>query len=102
MGLANVLAAVQSGIVRFDGSLGGLGGCPYAPGASGNISSEDAIHMLDAMGYDTGINIPKLLLLAKELPNIVGHVVPGQVAKAGSTYTLHPEPDYVDELRRAQ
>jgi hydroxymethylglutaryl-CoA lyase len=102
MGLANVLAAVQSGVVRFDGSLGGLGGCPYAPGASGNISSEDAIHMLDAMGYDTGMNIPKLLQLARELPAIVGHAVPGQVAKAGSTYTLHPEPDYVDELRRAQ
>ena len=102
MGLANVLAAVQSGIVRFDGSLGGLGGCPYAPGASGNISSEDAIHMLDAMGYDTGMNIPKLLQLAKELPKIVGHEVPGQVAKAGSACTLHPAPDYVDELRRAQ
>ena len=102
MGLANILAAVQSGIVRFDGSLGGLGGCPYAPGASGNVSSEDAIHMLDSMGYDTGINIPKLLELAKELPQIVGHEVPGQVAKAGSTYTLHPEPTYVDELRRAQ
>jgi hydroxymethylglutaryl-CoA lyase len=102
MGLANVLAAVQSGIVRFDGSLGGLGGCPYAPGASGNISSEDAIHMLDAMGYDTGMNIPKLLQLAKELPMIVGHEVPGQVAKAGSTFTLHPEPSYVEELRRTQ
>ncbi|MBU3626965.1 hydroxymethylglutaryl-CoA lyase [Polynucleobacter sp. JS-Safj-400b-B2] len=102
MGLANVLAAVQSGIIRFDGSLGGLGGCPYAPGASGNISSEDAIHMLDAMGYDTGMNIPKLLQLARELPAIVGHEVPGQVAKAGTTYTLHPEPNYVDELRRAQ
>ena len=102
MGLANLLAAVQSGITRFDGSLGGLGGCPYAPGASGNISSEDAIHMLDAMGYDTGMNIPKLLQIAKELPMIVGHEVPGQVAKAGSTCTLHPEPSYVDELRRAQ
>ena len=102
MGLANVLASVQSGIVRFDGSLGGLGGCPYAPGASGNISSEDAIHMLAAMGYDTGINIPKLLQLARELPKIVGHEVPGQVAKAGTTYTLHPEPSYVEELRRAQ
>jgi hydroxymethylglutaryl-CoA lyase len=102
MGLANMLAAVQSGIVRFDGSLGGLGGCPYAPGASGNISSEDAIHMLDAMGYDTGINIPKLLKLAKQLPQVVGHEVPGQVAKAGSTFTLHAEPSYVDELRRAQ
>jgi hydroxymethylglutaryl-CoA lyase len=102
MGLANILAAVQSGIVRFDGSLGGLGGCPYAPGASGNVSSEDAIHMLDAMGYDTGMNIPKLIQLARELPKIVGHEVPGQVAKAGSTCTLHPEPGYVDELRRAQ
>ena len=58
--------------------------------------------MLDAMGYDTGMNIPQLLQLARELPKIVGHEVPGQVAKAGSTYTLHPEPDYVDELRRAQ
>ena len=102
MGLANVLAAVQSGIVRFDGSLGGLGGCPYAPGASGNISSEDAIHMLDSMGYDTGMNISKLIQLARELPRIVGHEVPGQVAKAGTTSTLHPEPNYVDELRRAQ
>ncbi|MFY9439584.1 MAG: hydroxymethylglutaryl-CoA lyase, partial [Burkholderiaceae bacterium] len=56
MGLANVLAAAQGGITRFDGSLGGLGGCPYAPGASGNICSEDAINMLDSMGYDTGID----------------------------------------------
>jgi hydroxymethylglutaryl-CoA lyase len=102
MGLANLLAAVQSGIVRFDGSLGGLGGCPYAPGASGNISSEDAIHMLDAMGYDAGMNIPRLIQLARELPKIVGHEVPGQVAKAGTTNALHPEPDYVDELRRVQ
>lgn len=99
MGLANVLAAVQSGIIRFDGSLGGLGGCPYAPGASGNISSEDAIHMLDAMGYDTGINIPKLLELARELTLIVGHPVPGQVAKAGSICDLHPAPSDLNELR---
>ena len=99
MGLANVLAAVQSGIVRFDGSLGGLGGCPYAPGASGNISSEDAIHMLDAMGYDTGMNIPKLLDLARELPQIVGHSVPGQVAKAGRSCDLHPAPEYIHDLK---
>ena len=100
MGLANVLAAVQSGITRFDGSLGGLGGCPYAPGASGNISSEDAIHMLDAMGYDTGMNIPNLLAIARELPAIVGHSVPGQVAKAGRTCDLHQAPEYVKELRQ--
>ena len=99
MGLANVLAAVQSGITRFDGSLGGLGGCPYAPGASGNISSEDAIHMLDAMGYDTGMDIPRLLVLARELPEIVGHIVPGQVAKAGRSCDLHPAPSYINELK---
>jgi hydroxymethylglutaryl-CoA lyase len=92
MGLANILASVQSGITRFDGSLGGLGGCPYAPGASGNVCSEDAIHMVDAMGYDTGINIDALLVIAKGLPQIVGHDVPGQVAKAGRIHDLHPEP----------
>ena len=102
MGLANVLAAVQGGIVRFDGSLGGLGGCPYAPGASGNISSEDAIHMLDAMGYDTGIDLPRLLQLARQLPQLLGHDVPGQVAKAGRIADLHPAPAGVAQLRQAQ
>lgn len=99
MGLANVLAAVEGGITRFDGSLGGLGGCPYAPGASGNICSEDAIHMLDAMGYDTGIDLDKLLNVARHLPEIVGHDVPGQVAKAGRITDLHPAPASVQELR---
>ena len=101
MGLANVLAAVQGGITRFDGSLGGLGGCPYAPGASGNICSEDAIHMLDAMGYDTGIDLPRLLAVARALPGIVGHAVPGQVAKAGRITDLHPAPPEVAQLRGA-
>ena len=99
MGLANVLAAVQGGIERFDGSLGGLGGCPYAPGASGNIASEDAIHMLDAMGYDTGIDLEKLLAVARALPHLLGHDVPGQVAKAGRIMDLHAPPAYVAELR---
>jgi hydroxymethylglutaryl-CoA lyase len=99
MGLANVLAAVQGGIERFDGSLGGLGGCPYAPGASGNVCSEDAVHMLDAMGYDTGMALERLLQVAREMPAMVGHAVPGQVAKAGPSMTLHPAPAYVAELR---
>ena len=99
MGAANLLAAVQEGVDRFDGSLGGLGGCPYAPGATGNLCSEDAIHMLHAMGYDTGINLPRLLAVARSLPAIVGHDVPGQVAKAGLITDLHPAPGYVAELR---
>jgi hydroxymethylglutaryl-CoA lyase len=101
MGLANVLAAAQQGITRFDGSLGGLGGCPYAPGASGNISSEDAVHMLDEMGYDTGMDLDRLLQVARALPAIVGHEVPGQVAKAGPSRQLHPVPAAVTELRAA-
>ncbi|MES2480611.1 MAG: hydroxymethylglutaryl-CoA lyase [Pseudomonadota bacterium] len=101
MGLANILAGVQAGIVRFDGSLGGLGGCPYAPGASGNVCSEDAVHMLDAMGYDTGMDLPHLLTLARALPGIVGHEVPGQVAKAGRSTDLHPVPAAVTQLRAA-
>ncbi|WP_288255160.1 hydroxymethylglutaryl-CoA lyase [uncultured Hydrogenophaga sp.] len=99
MGLANVMAAAQQGIDRYDGSLGGLGGCPYAPGASGNISTEDAIHMLQAVGYETGIDLELLLAVARRLPHVVGHEVPGQVAKAGRTLDLHPEPAYVAELR---
>lgn len=99
MGLANLLAAVQEGVDRFDGSLGGLGGCPYAPGATGNICSEDAIHMLQAMGFDTGIDLDLLLPLARALPEIVGHDVPGQLAKAGRISDLHPAPDSVAELR---
>lgn len=99
MGLANVAAAAQGGITRFDGSLGGLGGCPYAPGASGNICSEDAIHMLEAMGCDTGVDLPRLLAVARQLPGIVGHAVPGQVAKAGLSTDLHPAPAFVADLR---
>jgi hydroxymethylglutaryl-CoA lyase len=83
MGLANVLAAVQEGVIRFDGSLGGLGGCPYAPGATGNICTEDTVHMLALMGYDTGINEELLLATARSLPSLLSHDVPSQLVKAG-------------------
>jgi hydroxymethylglutaryl-CoA lyase len=92
MGLANVMAAARAGIDRFDGSLGGLGGCPYAPGASGNISSEDAIHLLMCLGYDTGIDLDRLLAIGRGLPEVVGHGVPGQLIKAGRITDLHPMP----------
>jgi len=92
MGLANLLAAVQSGVVRFDVSLGGLGGCPYAPGASGNIASEDAVHMQQLIGYPTGVDLERLLGVARGLSTIVGHDVPAQVTKAGPVWQLHPSP----------
>jgi hydroxymethylglutaryl-CoA lyase len=83
MGLANALAALEAGVVRFDASLGGLGGCPFAPGATGNVCTEDLVHMLQAMGFDTGIDLEALLAIAADVPKLVGHDVPGQVVKAG-------------------
>ena len=82
-GLANVLAALEAGVDRFDASVGGIGGCPFAPGAPGNICSEDLIHMLHEMGIATGINLPALLQSARMLETMLGHEVPGQTIKAG-------------------
>ncbi|WP_018388263.1 hydroxymethylglutaryl-CoA lyase [Ancylobacter sp. FA202] len=99
MGLANVVAALEAGADRFDASLGGIGGCPFAPGATGNISTEDLVHMLEAMGVETGVDLPALLALARSLPALLGHDIPGQVAKAGRSGDLHPAPA---PLRAAQ
>ena len=98
MGLPNVLAALSAGVDRFDASLGGLGGCPFAPGASGNVCTEDMVHMLDAMGYNTGVQLEQLIELSRLLPEIVGHDVPGQVAKAGPYTRRYPVPEAVQAL----
>jgi hydroxymethylglutaryl-CoA lyase len=82
-GLANVLAALEMGVDRFDASAGGIGGCPFAPGAPGNICSEDLIHMLHEMGIATGIDLPALMQCARLLEGLLGHEVPGQTIKAG-------------------
>lgn len=95
MGLANALAALQAGIDRFDASLGGLGGCPFAPGASGNICTEDLTHMFQTMGYETGVDLDALLTLSRQLPELVKHEVPGQVAKAGPSSRRFPLPEGV-------
>ncbi|MDH6642490.1 hydroxymethylglutaryl-CoA lyase [Ralstonia sp. GP73] len=100
MALANVLAALQAGVDRFDGALGGLGGCPYAPGASGNVCTEDMVHMLELLNYDTGTNLGALLEASRLLPGLIGHDTNGQVAKAGRTHDLHPTPDYVETARQ--
>jgi len=83
-GTANVLAALTEGITIFDGSIGGLGGCPYAPGATGNIPTEDMVHMLESMGIDTGIDLSKLIDCAKMVQELLGRELPGQVMKAGA------------------
>jgi len=82
-GLANAYAALQRGVTRFDASIGGLGGCPYAPGASGNIATEDLVHMLEDLGAATGISLDKLIAAAHLAEEIVGRRLPGQVMRAG-------------------
>jgi hydroxymethylglutaryl-CoA lyase len=89
MGLANALAAVQAGIVRFDSSLGGLGGCPYAPGATGNICTEELVHMLDLMGFETHMNLDLLLECAADLRTLVDRPLPSQVLLAGKVDRLY-------------
>ncbi|MBB3329284.1 hydroxymethylglutaryl-CoA lyase [Halomonas campaniensis] len=92
MGLANALAAWQAGITRFDASLGGLGGCPYAPGATGNVCTEDLVHMFEQMGVATGVDLDALLAASATLPELVGHETPGQVVKAGKADRRYPMP----------
>jgi len=90
-GLANVLAALEVGVDRFDASAGGIGGCPFAPGAPGNICSEDLIHMLHEMGIATGVDLPALIACARILEALLGHEVPGQTIKAGLCKHLPPD-----------
>ena len=92
MGLANVAAGLSAGVARFEGCLGGLGGCPFAPGATGNVCTEDVVHMLECMGYDTGVDLDRLLAASRRLREIVGHDLPGQVVKAGKSSDRHPVP----------
>lgn len=96
LGLSNVLAAYDAGARRFDASLGGLGGCPFAPGASGNICTEDLVNMCEEMGIPTGIDLPHLLAMSRRLPALLGHDMPGQVAKAGRNCDLHPAPNDIN------
>ncbi|WLH86284.1 hydroxymethylglutaryl-CoA lyase [Pseudomonas sp. FP2338] len=98
LGLCNVLAAYEAGARRFDAALGGLGGCPFAPGASGNICTEDLVNLCEEVGIHTGIDLPHLLQMSRHLPALLGHELPGQVAKAGRNGDLHPPPAYIATL----
>jgi len=81
-GLANVAAALQAGIRTFDSSSGGLGGCPYAPGAAGNISTEDLVYMLSGMGYETGVDVSRLTEAGAYIQQQLGRELPSKVLKA--------------------
>lgn len=83
-GLANVWAAVEEGALVVDGSIGGLGGCPFAPKATGNVPSEDVVYLLQRSGVETGIHLEKLIAAAQWLSGEAGRTLPGMVSRAGS------------------
>lgn len=88
VGNANILAGMLAGVNWFDTSFGGLGGCPFVPGAEGNVVSEDVIHMLHEMGIDTGIDLDKTINIAKKMSEILGHSLYGYILKANKSSNL--------------
>src|SRR5213596_2985510 len=101
MAIPNILAAMEYGVTHLDASIGGLGGCPFAPGASGNVCTEDLVHCLSAMGVETGIDLDALIGVSKRVQEIVGRSLPGQIVKAGKWSRRYPVPDTVAAGRRA-
>ena len=88
MGLANVLSGLRAGVSIYDASIGGTGGCPFAPRATGNISTEDCVHMLHEMGLETGLDLDRLVECARLAERLIGRELPGQVMKAGKRSDL--------------
>jgi hydroxymethylglutaryl-CoA lyase len=82
-GIANAWAAIENGVVALDSSIGGIGGCPFAPAATGNIASEDLLYMLARSGVETGVSLPSLIETAQWLQTQLGRPVPGMLTKAG-------------------
>jgi len=82
-GLANILVAMQRGVSRFDAAIGGLGGCPYSPGATGNVATEDVVHMVEDLGATTGIELESLIRCGQLAEELVGRQLPAQVLRSG-------------------
>lgn len=89
LGLTNVFAGLDAGVTHFDAALAGIGGCPCAPGATGNICTEDLIHALEISGYRCGVDLDALTEMARDLEKLLGHTTPGQVLKASQRLRRH-------------
>lgn len=88
MAVANIIAAMDAGITQFDTSFAGLGGCPFVPGAAGNVATEDVVHMCDEMGVVTGVDIDRCIDIAKRVRELVGHDTDGYILRAGKSKDL--------------
>ncbi|MFG6147528.1 hydroxymethylglutaryl-CoA lyase [Halobacillus sp. B23F22_1] len=93
MGLSNIMAGLQAGVRRFDTALGGLGGCPFAPGATGNVCTEDVVHMFHEMGIETNIDLDQLIFASELLSEILNHDTPSYIRKAGKSIRKYPVPN---------
>lgn len=89
IGLVCVYAGLLEGVKRFEASIGGLGGCPFAPKATGNICTEDLVYMLNECGVESGVNLERLIAVSRDAERIIGRTLPGQVMKAGTRLDLH-------------
>jgi hydroxymethylglutaryl-CoA lyase len=99
LGGANVFAALQAGITRFDASLGGIGGCPYAPGASGNVATEDVVHLIACLGLDCGMSVESLAPAADQLHAMLGRALPSAVRRAPAAVAEHAPPADFEQIR---
>ncbi|MGM9517134.1 MAG: hydroxymethylglutaryl-CoA lyase [Acidaminococcus sp.] len=88
LGIANVLAGLNAGFTQFDSSFAGVGGCPFVPGAAGNVATEDLLHMLDEMGIETGIDLDQVMVLSREVTKMVGHQTDSYLLRAGKASDL--------------
>jgi hydroxymethylglutaryl-CoA lyase len=91
LGLVNVVAGLDEGVAAYDSSFAGLGGCPFAPGASGNICTEDLVNLLNELGIETGIDLDTLCGVARRVEDVIGRPLPGQVMRAGPRLALRAE-----------
>ena len=93
LALANILAAMQAGVTEFDTAIGGLGGCPYAPNASGNIATEDVVNMMTEMGIETEVDLDALLMVSEMVKKVIPHPLDSAVVKSGKPWVLQMAPD---------
>jgi hydroxymethylglutaryl-CoA lyase len=98
LALANILAAMQAGVTEFDAAIGGLGGCPYAPNAAGNISTEDLVNMLTEMGIETGVNLDALLSVSRMVQKVVPHPLNSALTKSGRPWILQEAPAHQTKI----
>jgi len=98
LALANILAAMQAGISEFDAAIGGLGGCPYAPNASGNIATEDLVSMLTQMGIETGVDLDALLKVSEMVKEVIPHPLDSAVVKSGKPWVLQKAPERQEKI----